>query len=122
MERLSLGMQGKVGKGPAQGESRLEFSWPDGSTFEHAFMLPETFVVRYSRPTGLARADELTATLRDYAQLSGLRVDWASPYAESEGGKRIIEYRDTDPGVNGIVRFTYEGQDRLVAVSLSIAL
>jgi hypothetical protein len=112
---------GSLGKGPSQGESRLEFSWPDGSTFERSFMLPEIFVVRYGRPRGLTRADELIAAWRDYADGRGLRVDWASPHPESEGGKRIVEYRDPDPGVNGIVRFTYDRRDRLVAVSLSAA-
>lgn len=113
--------KGSVGTGPAEGESRLEFSWPDGSTFERSFMLPEIFVVRYSRSKGLAHADEVIATLREYAGQHGLHVDWASPHPENEGGIRIIEYRDPDPGVNGIVRFVYDQQDRLVAVSLSLA-
>jgi hypothetical protein len=113
--------KGRFGKGPTQGESRLEFSWSDGSTFERSFMLPEIFVVRYGRPRGLTHADELIAAWRDYADGRGLRVDWTSPHPESEGGKRIVEYRDPDSGVNGIVRFTYDRQDRLVAVSLSTA-
>jgi hypothetical protein len=113
--------KGSAGKGPTEGESRLELSWPDGSTFERSFMLPEVFVVRYSRPKGLAHADEVIASLRAYARQRGLRVDWASPHPEHEGGTRIVEYRDPDPGVNGIVRFAYDHRDRLVAVSLSIA-
>lgn len=113
--------KGSVGRGAASEESRLAFSWPDGSTFERSFMLPEIFVVRYSRPKGLKRADEAIAVLRDYAQQRGLRVDWASPHPENEGGKRIVEYRDPDPGVNGIVRLTYDRRGRLVAVSLSSA-
>jgi YD repeat-containing protein len=113
--------KGSVGKGPSEGESRLELSWPDGSTFGQSFMLPEIFVVRYSSPKGLARTDEIIATFREYAGGRGLRVDWASPYTENKGDTRVIEYRDPDPGVNGIVRFTYDQQDRLVAVSLSLA-
>ena len=84
-------------------------------------MLPEIFVVRYSRLKGVKRADEAIAALRDYAQQRGLRVDWSSPYPEKEGGKRIVEYRDPDPGVNGIVRLSYDQRNRLVAVSLSSA-
>lgn len=113
--------KGSVGKGPAKEESRLAFSWPDGSTFERSFMLPEIFVVRYSRPKGLMHANRVITALRDYADQRGLRVDWTSPHPENEGGKRIIEYRDPDPGVNGIVRLAYDRKDRLVAVSLSSA-
>lgn len=116
-----LACKGNVGTGTAKGESRLEFFWPDGSAFERSFMLPEIFLVRYSRSEGLTHAGQVVAALRDYADQRGLRVDWALPHPENEGGKRIIEYRDPDPGVNGIVRFVYDQQDRLVAVSLSSA-
>ena len=113
--------KGTVGKGPDEGESRLVLSWPDGSTFERSFMLPEIFVVRYGRSKGLARADEVIATTREYAGQHGLHVDWTLPHPENEGGIRIIEYRDPDPGVNGIVRFAYDRQDLLISVSLSLA-
>lgn len=112
---------GSVGTGPAVGESRLLLSWPDGATFEQLSMPPEIFVVRYRSPQGLARPDAIVAALREDAVRRGLHVDWTVPRQETEGGTRIVEYHDPDPSVNGIVRLVYDRQDRLVAVSLSLA-
>lgn len=113
--------QGSVGSGPEVQESRLALSWPDGSSFEQTFTLPEIFVLRYRRPEGLGRAAEVVAALRAYAAQRGLDVDWTSPHADNEGGTHIVEYRDPAPGVNGIVRLFYDRQQRLVTVSLSLA-
>ena len=112
--------KGSVGKGEAQGESRLELSWPDGATLELASMLPETSVVRYSNRHGLAHADEIIAALRDYAARWGLHVDWTAPRQELEAGTRTTVFQD--PGVNAFARLSYDRQQRLVAVSLSTAL
>ena len=114
--------KGSVGKGEAQGESSLTFTWPDGSTFEQSSLLPETSVVRYSNVHGLARADEITAAFRDYAARQGLHIDWTSPHQETESGERVSRFDDPAPGVNGIARFSYDRQQRLIGVSLSIAL
>lgn len=89
--------------------------------FERSFTLPELFVIRYSRPKGLMRADEVIAALHEYAGRLGLRVDWTSPSQENEGNTRVVEYRDPTAGMNGIVRLAYDRQNRLVAVSLSVA-
>jgi hypothetical protein len=117
--------KGSVGKGEDEGESRLELTWPDGSTFEQSSMLPETSIVRYSNADGLARADEIIAAVRDYAARWGLHIDWTSPHQQEEAevaGTRVTEYLEPDAGVNGIARLTYDRQQRLVAVSLSMAL
>ncbi|MCC2962850.1 hypothetical protein LK540_20670 [Massilia sp. IC2-278] len=58
--------------------------------------------------------------LRAYADKRGLHIDWTAPYHLHEDGARIVEYRDKDPGVNGIARLTY-ARHTLVAVSLSVA-
>jgi hypothetical protein len=114
--------KGSVGQGEATGESRLEFTWPDGSRFEQSALLPETSVVRYSNVRGLAHADALSAALRKYAARRGLRIDWTSPHQHIEPGARVIEYQDPAPGVNGIARLVYDRQQRLVAIFLSTAL
>lgn len=113
--------RGSAGLGPDAQESRLEFSWPDGSSFEQSFTEPEIFVLRYARPAGLERAGAVVAALRAYAVRRGLRVDWNLPQQERVGATRIVEYRDPDPGVNGIVRLFHDRRGRLVAVSLSLA-
>lgn len=101
-------------------ESWLAFSWPDGSRFERTRLPPEISIMRYARAGGLPDAKGAAAQLRAYADKRGLRIDWTAPYHLREGGARIVEYRDKDPGVNGIARLTY-AQHRLVAVSLSAA-
>jgi len=117
---LPASCKGSAGQGDTDGESRLALAWRDGSTFEQASLLPETSIIRYGRPAGLAHADEVIAALHAYAAGRGLHVDWASPHRADEGGARIIEYQD--PGVNGIARLSYDRRGRLVAVSLGIAL
>ncbi|WP_020653948.1 hypothetical protein [Massilia niastensis] len=111
------GCRGKVGSEEA---GRLEFTWPDQSTFETSWMPPETSVVRYSRAQGLDREKEVVARFREYAERQGLRMNWEIPTPMHDGDARILEYRD--PEVNGSLRFTYDRQQRLIAVSLSLAL
>lgn len=93
------------GPGPAA-ESWLVFSWPDGSRFEKTHLPPEILVMRYGRQDGLPDAGEAAAQLRAYADKRELHIDWTAPYHLREDGARIVEYRDKDPGVNGIARLT----------------
>lgn len=101
-------------------QSWLAFSWPDGSRFERTVLPPEISIMRYARARGLPDAKEAAAQLRAYADKRGLHIDWTAPYHLHEDGARIVEYRDKDPGVNGIARLTY-ARHTLVAVSLSVA-
>lgn len=101
-------------------QSWLAFSWPDGSRFEKTRLPPEISIMRYTRAGGLPDADGAAAQLRAYAGKRGLHIDWTAPYHLHEDGARIVEYRDKDPGVNGIARLTY-ARHTLVAVSLSVA-
>lgn len=101
-------------------QSWVAFSWPDGSRFERTVLPPEISIMRYARARGLPHAKEAAAQLRAYADKRGLHVDWTTPYYLHEDGARIVEYRDKDPGVNGIARLTY-ARHTLVAVSLSVA-
>jgi len=104
----------------------LEFSWTDGSTLEQSFLLPETFVLRYSNPQGFTQADAVIAGMRAYAGKRGLHIDWEHPKTENgvahAGAARTVEYQDAAVGVNGFVRFMYDARQRLVAASLSVAL
>jgi len=118
---MCRGKAGAAGDAPGQAaESWLAFSWPDGSRFEKTHLSPEISVMRYGRAGGLPDAGEAAAQLRAYADKRGLHIDWTTPYHLHEDGARIVEYRDKDPGVNGIARLTY-ARHTLVAVSLSVA-
>ena len=99
---------------------RLEFAWADQSRLKYVWLQPETFIVEYINPHGLAHADDVEAVFRHDADESGLAIDWKTPYETRESNARVVEYRD--PALNGFMRLRYDGQQRLIAVWLSLAL
>ena len=99
----------------------IEFTWSDQSVFQTQFMAPEMFKVRYSRAAGLRRPSEVLAAFRDYAAAKGLKINWQTAHKETQGDGEVIEYRDNDPGTNGLVRLTYDKDRRFVSIALSMA-
>ncbi|TQK06905.1 hypothetical protein [Herbaspirillum sp. SJZ107] len=107
--------------GPAGDNARwLEFAWADQSRLKYAWLQPETLIVEYINPHGLAHADDVEAVFRDNANESGMAIDWKTPHETRESNARVVEYRD--PVLNGFMRLRYDRQRRLVAVWLSLAL
>jgi len=106
---------------PADDDARwLEFVWADQSRLKYAWLQPETFIVEYINPHGLAHADDVEAIFRRDANESGLAIDWKTPHETRQSNARVVEYRD--PDLNGFMRLRYDRQRRLVAVWLSLAL
>lgn len=113
--------RGSIVTTAAQVDGWVEFTWPDRSVFQTQFMAPEIFKVRYSRAAGLRKPSEVLAAFREYAAAKGLRINWDVAHKEAQGDGEVIEYRDDDPGLNGLVRLTYDRDRRFVSISLSIA-
>lgn len=98
----------------------LEFVWADQSRLKYAWLQPETFIVEYTNPHGLAHADDVEAIFRHAAHQSGMAIDWKTPHETHEHNAHVVEYRD--PHLNGFMRLRYDRQRQLVAVWLSLAL
>jgi hypothetical protein len=106
---------------PADDNARwLEFVWADQSRLKYAWLKPETFIVEYVNPHGLAHADEVEAVFHHAANESGMVIDWKTPHETHERNTHVVEYRD--PNLNGFMRLRYDRQRQLVAVWLSLAL
>jgi hypothetical protein len=115
-----LRCSGSAARQQAEGASWLEFVWADQTRFKQSWMQPETFIAEYTNPRGLAHADEAIAAFHDDANRIGMHVDWKAPHETRENNTRVVEYRD--PDLNGFVRLTYDEQQRLLAIWLSLAL
>ncbi len=113
--------KGSIVTAAAQVDGWVEFTWPDRSVLQTQFMAPEIFKLRYSRAAGLRQPSELLAAFREYAAGRGISINWDVPHKEAQGDGEVVEYRDNDPGMNGVVRLTYDKDRRFVSISLSIA-
>jgi hypothetical protein len=111
---------GSVTEPAGDNARQLEFVWTDQSRLKYVWLQPETFVVEYINPHGLAHADDIESIFRHDANDSGMAIDWKTPYETYEHDARVVEYRD--PALNGFMRLNYDRQRRLVAVWLSLAL
>lgn len=113
--------RGRVSGNPIYQGYWIEFFWADGSKFESSFSQPEISVIQYTRAGGIERPDDVIATARSRAAQFGLHIDWTAPEPMKEDDRDVVEYMDPNQGLNGIARFTYDRQHRLVGVSISLA-
>lgn len=99
---------------------RVTFRFPDGESFERETMPPAVVIVTLARRSGFDDVEKVRRAVQDYADASGLSIDWTSPDRTEVGHLVTEQYWDPDPGLNGSATLTWSS-GALVSVRVSWA-
>jgi hypothetical protein len=100
----------------------IRFAWREGLAFAVQTLPPESSIVELAQPGGFPDPSALVQLVQTYVRDRGMPIDWSKPQLRPIAGGRVEEFRSDKPGMNAGVAFQYEGDSRLVAVRISLAL
>ena len=98
----------------------LQFNWDKGLRFVVETQPISTIKRTLVAPNGFANPQAIRELVRDYADLSKYKIDWAKPEIVRSDSSVIEEFVGEIPGDNAIVRFVMQGE-KLIQASASRA-